>query len=52
MKGRKQKILNKTKGNPPKARTVFEGYEGAQTFMWIAENNLIEPDVVAITTSG
>jgi len=44
MKGRKQKILNKTKGNPPKDRTAFEGYGGAQTFMWIAENNLIEPD--------
>jgi RNA-directed DNA polymerase len=40
MKGRKQKIFDKTKTSSQKGRTASEGYVEGQTFMWITENNL------------
>ena len=40
MKERMQKTLAEVKGCPRKDRT--EGYVGAQTFMWICEDNIVE----------
>jgi hypothetical protein len=37
MKGRKQKTEQDTL--PQKNRAALEGYEGGQTFIWIAEKN-------------
>ena len=42
MKGRMQKNLSEVKCCPQKARTESEGYVGAQTFMWICEDNIVE----------
>ncbi|HUM44517.1 MAG TPA: group II intron reverse transcriptase/maturase [Fervidobacterium sp.] len=44
MKGRKQKISNKAETCPQKNRTASDGYGGGQTFLWITENNLTEPE--------
>ena len=44
MKGRKQKISNKPETCPQKNRTASDGYGGGQTFLWITENNLTEPE--------
>lgn len=44
MKGREQKIFDKPKTWPQKNRTESEGYAGGQTFLWIIENNLTEPE--------
>ena len=41
MKGRTQKIFDKSKTSKQKNRTESEGYVGGQTFMWITENNHI-----------
>ena len=37
-----QKTLAEVKGCPQKDRTESEGYVGAQTFMWICEDNIVE----------
>ena len=37
-----QKNLSEVKCCPQKARTESEGYVGAQTFMWICEDNIVE----------
>ena len=42
MKERMQKTLAEVKGCPQKDRTESEGYVGAQTFMWICEDNIVE----------
>ena len=42
MTGRMQKTLAEVKGCPQKDRTESEGYVGAQTFMWICEDNIVE----------
>ena len=42
MKGRKQKTLSEVKGYPRKDRTASEVYVGAQTFMWIRADNIVE----------
>ncbi|MFR9580783.1 MAG: reverse transcriptase domain-containing protein [Rikenellaceae bacterium] len=42
MKGRMQKILSKDNSYPQKSSTECDGYEGAQTFIGISENNLVE----------
>ena len=42
MKERMQKTLAEAKGCPQKDRTESEGYVGAQTFMWICEDNIVE----------
>ena len=42
MKDRMQKTLAEVKGCPQKDRTESEGYVGAQTFMWICEDNIVE----------
>lgn len=44
MKGRKQKISDKPETCPQKNRTASDGYGGGQTFLWITENNLTEPE--------
>lgn len=44
MKGRRQKIFDKAETCPQKNRTASEGYAGGQTFLWITENNLTEPE--------
>ncbi len=44
MKGRKQKISNKPETCLQKNRTASDGYAGGQTFLWITENNLTEPE--------
>ena len=44
MKGRKQKIFDKAETWPQKNRTSSEGYATGQTFLWITENNLTEPE--------
>lgn len=40
MKGREQKIFERTKACPDGDRTASEGHEGGQTYMRITENNL------------
>ena len=42
MKERMQKTLAEVKGCPQKDRTESEGYVGAQTVMWICEDNIVE----------
>ena len=42
MKEGMQKTLAEVKGCPQKDRTESEGYVGAQTFMWICEDNIVE----------
>ena len=42
MKERMQKTLAEVKGCPQRDRTESEGYVGAQTFMWICEDNIVE----------
>ena len=42
MKERMQKTLAEVKGCPQKDRTESERYVGAQTFMWICEDNIVE----------
>ena len=42
MKERMQKTLAEVKGWPQKDRTESEGYVGAQTVMWICEDNIVE----------
>lgn len=42
MKERMQKTLAEVNGCPQKDRTESEGYVGAQTFMWICEDNIVE----------
>ena len=37
-----QKTLAEVKGWPQKDRTESEGYVGAQTVMWICEDNIVE----------
>ena len=37
-----QKTLAEVNGCPQKDRTESEGYVGAQTFMWICEDNIVE----------
>ena len=37
-----QKNLSEVKCCPQKVRTESEGYVGAQTFMWICEDNIVE----------
>ena len=37
-----QKTLAEVKGCPQKDRTESEGYVGAQTVMWICEDNIVE----------
>ena len=44
MKGRKQKISDIPESWPQKNRTASESYVGAQTFLWITENNLTSPE--------
>ena len=41
MKERMQKTLAEVKGCPQKDRTESEGFVGAQTFMWICEDNKV-----------
>ena len=40
MKGRKQKIFERSETCPQRDRTESEGHVGGQTYMWITENNL------------
>ncbi len=42
MKVRTQKTLAKVNGCPQRARTESEWYGGAQTFMWMCEDNIVE----------
>lgn len=42
MKERMQNTLSEVKGYPRKDRTESEGYGGAQTFMWICADNIVE----------
>ena len=42
MKARMQKTLADVIGHPQKNRTESDGYEGAQTFMWMMEDNIVE----------
>ena len=42
MKDNMQNTLAEVKGRPPKDRTESEGYVGAQTLMWIYEDNIEE----------
>lgn len=44
MKGRQQKISNKPETCPQNNWTASDGYAGGQTFLWITENNLNEPE--------
>jgi len=44
MKDRQQKIFNKPETCPQKNRTASDGHVGGQTFLWITENNLTEPE--------
>ncbi len=37
-----QKTLADVKGRPRRDRTEFEGYEGAQTCIWMTEGNVVE----------
>ena len=42
MKVRTQKTLAEVNGCPQRARTESEWYGGAQTFMWMCEDNIVE----------
>ena len=42
MKERMQKTLSQVNGSPQRARSETEWYAGAQTFMWICEDNIVE----------
>ena len=42
MKVRTQKTLAKVNGCPQRARAESEWYGGAQTFMWMCEDNIVE----------
>ncbi|MFR3188394.1 MAG: hypothetical protein ACLTOV_10920 [Phocaeicola sp.] len=42
MKVRTQKTLAQVNGCPQRARTESEWYGGAQTFMWMCEDNIVE----------
>ena len=42
MLGRMHKIKTKVLGCPQRARTESEWYEGAQTYIWMVEDNVVE----------
>lgn len=42
MKGRMQKTLSRVNDCPQRVRTESEWYEGVQTFIWMAEDNIVE----------
>ena len=52
MKERMQKTLAEVKGCPQKDRTESEGYVGAQTVMWICEDNIVEVPIRQGTPVG